>query len=54
MLLDAFSLLDVVEIAARPGGSRGRSRRCTSCSSDRYDVDRLLSMITALPRTDRW
>jgi glutamate dehydrogenase len=53
-LLDAFSLLDVVEIAA--------AEKCPSIEvasvyfalSEHFEVDKLLSRITALPRGDRW
>ncbi len=53
-LLDAFSLLDVVEIAS--------AEKCPSIEvasvyfalSEHFEVDKLLSRITALPRGDRW
>jgi len=53
-LLDAFSLLDVVEVAAASGRPPAEVAPLYFLLSDRYDVDRLLSRITGLPRTDRW
>ena len=53
-LLDAFSLLDVVEVAAATGRAPAEVAPLYFLLSDRYDVDRMLNKITALPRTDRW
>jgi glutamate dehydrogenase len=53
-LLDAFSLLDVVEIAARHKADSNRVVELYFALSERYDVDRLLHHITNLPRDDRW
>ena len=53
-LLDAFSLLDVAEIAARPAAPPARSRRSTSRLSERSASTRCSTRITALPRDDRW
>ncbi len=53
-LLDAFSLLDVVETAAGTGRPPEEVARLYFALSDRFDVDALLTRITALPRTDRW
>ena len=53
-LLDAFPLLDVVEIAARRSMPADDVARVYYQLSDRYDVDTFLTRITALPRADRW
>lgn len=53
-LLDAFSLLDVVEIANRHKADSDRVVELYFALSERYDVDRLLHHITNLPRDDRW
>ena len=53
-LLDVFSLLDVVEIAARHKADSDRVVELYFALSERYDVDRLLHHITHLPRDDRW
>ncbi len=53
-LLDAFSLLDVVEIANRHKADPDRVVELYFALSERYDVDRLLHHITNLPRDDRW
>ena len=53
-LLDAFALLDVVDVAA----ARTRTPRLVLALyfaiSERYEIDRMLTRITALPRDDRW
>ena len=53
-LLDVFSLLDIVEISRRTRRTRPASRRSYFTVSERYEVDRFLGRITALPRGDRW
>jgi glutamate dehydrogenase len=53
-LLDVFSLLDIIEIAeaADPPAELVASLYFTL--SERFDIDRLLTLITALPEPDRW
>ena len=53
-LLDVFSLLDVAEISERVGASAASVGSLYFTISERYDIDRLLVAITALPRNDRW
>lgn len=53
-LLDVFSLLDVAEIAERVGSPAESVGSLYFTISERYDIDRLLVAITALPRSDRW
>jgi glutamate dehydrogenase len=53
-LLDAFSLLDVVTVAAGTGQDVDEVAPLYFLMSDRYQVDVMLSKITALPRSDRW
>ena len=53
-MLDVFALLDVVQIADGVGQSPAQIMPLYFALSERYDVDRLLSRITALPRGDRW
>ena len=53
-MLDAFSLLDVVEVAQRTDRSPAAVAPLYYALSERYDVDRLLMRITRLPRDDRW
>jgi glutamate dehydrogenase len=53
-LLDEFSLLDVIEISARENEDPARIVDLYFALSERYDVDRMLFQITALPRADRW
>ncbi|WP_375491138.1 NAD-glutamate dehydrogenase, partial [uncultured Jatrophihabitans sp.] len=53
-LLSAFLLLDVVEIAARSGQDRQSVAQVHYAISERLSVDSLLTLITALPRDDRW
>ena len=53
-LLDAFSLLDVTEIALSSGQPAKATAQLYFAVSERYDVDRFLGRITALPRDDRW
>ena len=53
-LLDAFSLLEVVDIAEATGRSPHDVAPVYFALSERFEVDRLLTRITALPRDDRW
>ncbi len=52
--LDAFSLLEVVEIAAATGEGPETVGQVYFALSERFDVDRMLTRITKLPRDDRW
>jgi glutamate dehydrogenase len=52
--LDAFSLLEVVEIATATGEDPETVGRLYFALSERFDVDRMLTRITQLPRDDRW
>jgi len=53
-LLDAFSLLDICEIAASSGEEPESVAELYFALSERFEVDRMLSRITLLPRDDRW
>jgi glutamate dehydrogenase len=53
-MLDAFSLLDVVELAQASGEPPEQVGRLYFALSERFEVDRMLTRITALPRDDRW
>ena len=53
-LLDEFSLLDIIEISDREKEDPARIVDLYFALSERYDVDRMLFQITALPRADRW
>jgi glutamate dehydrogenase len=53
-LLDIFGLLDVVEVAQATGSDAEDTARLYFALSERYEVDRILTRITALPRDDRW
>jgi glutamate dehydrogenase len=53
-LLDVFSLLDVVEISRRTGEAADVVGRLYFTISERYEIDRFLGRISALPRGDRW
>ena len=53
-MLDAFSLLDVVELAAASGEAAEQVGRLYFALSERFEVDRMLTRITTLPRDDRW
>ncbi len=52
--LDAFSLLEVVEISANTGEPAENVAAIYFALSEHFDVDRMLSRITQLPRDDRW
>ncbi len=53
-LLDAFSLLDIVELASNTGEDAQQVGLLYFTLSESFEVDRMLSRITALPRDDRW
>jgi glutamate dehydrogenase len=53
-MLDAFSLLDVVELSAGSGEPPEQVGRLYFTLSERFEVDRMLTRITRLPRDDRW
>ncbi len=53
-LLDVFSLLEITDIAAATGEQPVDVVALYFALSERYDVDRILTRITALPRADRW
>jgi glutamate dehydrogenase len=53
-LLDSFSLLDVVEIAAAVKRPVDEVASIYFALSERIEVDQMLTRITALPRGDRW
>ncbi len=53
-MLDSFSLMDVVEIAARAGEPPDTVGPLYFALSERFEVDATLTRITALPRDDRW
>jgi glutamate dehydrogenase len=53
-MLDAFSLLDIVEIARRVDEGAEQVGRLYFAISERFEVDRMLTRITRLPRDDRW
>jgi len=53
-MLDAFSLLDVVELSQASGEEPEQVGRLYFALSEKFEVDRMLTRITALPRDDRW
>ena len=53
-LLDVFSLLDIVEIAAASKERPETVGELYFALSERFEVDAILGRITALPRGDRW
>jgi hypothetical protein len=53
-LLDVFSLLDIVEIAEAADRPAEQVASLYFTLSERFDIDRLLTLITALPQRDRW
>ena len=53
-MLDAFSLLDVVELSQSSGEEPEQVGRLYFALSERFEVDRMLTRITGLPRDDRW
>ena len=52
--LDVFALLDITDICAKTGEDSATVIPLYFTLSDRYDMDRTLLRITALPRGDRW
>jgi glutamate dehydrogenase len=53
-LLDIFSLLEVTEIALTMEYAPERVAEVYFALSERYEIDRMLTRITNLPRSDRW
>ena len=53
-LLDAFSLLDIVQVANRHQADAESVAQIYFALSERFGIDRLLAAITLLPRSDRW
>ncbi|MBI1377058.1 MAG: NAD-glutamate dehydrogenase [Frankiales bacterium] len=53
-LLDVYGLLDVVEVARATESDAEDVGRLYFALSERYEVDRMLTRITQLPRDDRW
>jgi glutamate dehydrogenase len=52
--LDVFALLDIADICSKTGEESTTVIPLYFTLSDRYDMDRTLLRITALPRGDRW
>ena len=52
--LDAFSLLDIVELANSTGEQADDVGFVYFALSDRFEVDKMLNRITELPRDERW
>ncbi|MCZ3387350.1 MAG: NAD-glutamate dehydrogenase [Actinomycetia bacterium] len=52
--LDAFSLLDIVELANGTGQEADDVGFVYFALSDRFEVDKMLNRITELPRDERW
>ena len=52
--LDAFSLLDIVELANSTGEQADDVGFVYFALSDRFEVDKMLNRITDLPRDERW
>jgi glutamate dehydrogenase len=53
-MLDVFSLLDIVSIARSTGEGPRAVSEVYFAMSERFQVDRMLTRITQLPREDRW
>jgi glutamate dehydrogenase len=53
-LLDIYSLLDIAEISHDTGTTPDVVAPMYFMLSERFQVDTMLSMITRLPRDDRW
>ncbi|GMA38998.1 NAD-glutamate dehydrogenase [Mobilicoccus caccae] len=53
-LLDRFSLLDIVELAAEQSAGPEELAALYFATSERFDVDVMLSRVGTLPREDRW
>ena len=52
--VDAFSLLDIVEVSEAAGCSVEKAAEVYFALSERLHVDMLLTRISALDRSDRW
>ena len=52
--LDAFSLLDIVELANATGEEADDIGFVYFALSERFEVDKILNRITELPRDERW
>jgi glutamate dehydrogenase len=53
-LLDVFSLLDIIEIAEASDRPAEQVASLYFTLSERFAIDRLLTLISALPQRDRW
>jgi glutamate dehydrogenase len=53
-LVDVFALLDIVEISEAADRPTEQVASLYFTLSERFDIDRLLTLITALPQGDRW
>jgi glutamate dehydrogenase len=53
-LLDVFSLLDIIEITEAADRPAEQVASLYFTLSERFDFDRILTLITALPQRDRW
>ncbi|GAB48485.1 NAD-glutamate dehydrogenase [Mobilicoccus pelagius] len=53
-LLDQFSILDIVELAQERGKSPEDIAALYLATSERFDIDVLLSRVARLPHEDRW
>ena len=54
MLLDWFSLLDIVDIATDTGRAPTEVAPLYYVVSERFGIDAMLTKVTRLPRDDRW
>ena len=54
MLLDWYSLLDIVDIATETGREPVDVAPLYYLVSERFGIDSMLSKVSALPRDDRW
>jgi glutamate dehydrogenase len=53
-LLNAYQLLDIVEVAIGNDGSPEQIAELHFALSERFSVDEMLNKVTELPRDDRW
>jgi glutamate dehydrogenase len=53
-IMYGFGLLDIVEVATAIGRDVGEVAEVYFVLSERFNVDQILSKISALPRADRW
>jgi glutamate dehydrogenase len=53
-LLDVFGLLDICQVAQAHDADLSETAQVYFTLSARYEIDRLLLRVTALPRADRW